>query len=69
MSVSLTERHGRDALDFCNLSGCEQLAHCSTHSAGNRLDLVITDIPNIVDAVVGTPLGKSSLLCKLCASC
>ena len=24
-SVSPTYRHGRDALDFCNLSGCEQL--------------------------------------------
>ena len=22
-SVSPTDRHGRDALDFCNLSGCE----------------------------------------------
>ena len=43
-SVSPTDRrHGRDALDFCNLSGCEQLVHRTTHIAGNRLDLVMTD--------------------------
>ena len=29
-SVSPTDRHGRDALDFCNLSGCEQLVRCPT---------------------------------------
>ena len=34
--VSLTERHGRNALHFCNLSGCEQLVRCPTH-------LLITD--------------------------
>ena len=27
-SVSPTGRHGHDALDFCNLSGCEQLVRC-----------------------------------------
>ena len=30
-----------------------------THIAGNRLDLVMTDVPDIVDAVVGTELGTS----------
>ena len=44
-SDSSTDRHGRDALDFCNLAGCEQLVHCPTHIAANRLDLVMTD-PN-----------------------
>ena len=58
-SVSPTERHGCDALDFCNLSGCEQLELCPTNIAGNRIDIVITDVPDIVDVVVGTPLGTS----------
>ena len=49
-SVYPTDRHGRDALDFCNLSGYEQLVRCATHIAGNRLDLVMTD---------GTPLETS----------
>ena len=30
-----------------------------THIAGNRLDLVITDVLDIVDVVDGTPLGTS----------
>ena len=55
-SVSLTDRHGRDALDFCNQPGYEQLVRCRTHIAGNRLDFVITDTPDTVDVFVGTPL-------------
>ena len=55
-SVSPTDRHGRDALDFFNLSGCEQLVRCPTHIAGNRIDLVMADVPDIVDVFVGTPL-------------
>ena len=39
-SVSTTDRHGRDALDFCNLSGCEQLVRGPIHIAGDRLDLL-----------------------------
>ena len=56
--VSSTDRHGRH-LDFCNLSGCEQLVDCPTQIAVNRLDLVMMDVPDIVDAFVGTPLGTS----------
>ena len=48
-SVSPTDLHGGDALDFCNLSGCEQFVCCPTHIAGNRLNLVMTDAPDIVD--------------------
>ena len=60
------DRHERDALDFCILSGCEQLVRCPTHIAGNRLDAVTTDVPDI-DLVVGTPQGFRTLLCQLCA--
>ena len=56
-SVSPTDRHWHGALDFCNLSGCEQLVRRPTHSAGNRLDLVTTDLPDIVDVFFGSPLG------------
>ena len=58
-SVSPTVRHGRDAFDFCNLSGCEQLVRCPTHIAGNRFDLVMTDVTDIVDVFVCTPMGTS----------
>ena len=58
-SVFPANRHGRDALDFCTLSGCEQLVRCPTHTAGNRPDRAMTDVPDIVDVVVGTTLGPS----------
>ena len=51
-----TDRHGLDALDFCKLSGWEQLVPCLTHIAGNRPDLVMTDAPDYVGVFVGTPL-------------
>ena len=57
--VSATDRHGSDVLDFYNPKGCEQLVRGPTHIAGNRLDLVMTDVHDIVDVVVGTPLGTS----------
>ena len=57
-SVSSTDRHGRDALDV-EMSGCEQLDRSPTHIAGNRLDLVTTDVPDIVDVFVCTPLSTS----------
>ena len=44
-SVSPTDRQGSDALEFCNLSDCEQLVRCPTHIAGNRLDLVMDGCP------------------------
>ena len=58
-SVSPTDRHGRDFLDFCNLFGCEQLVRCPTHNASNGLNIVVTEVPDIVDVVVGSPLGTS----------
>ena len=48
-----------NALDFCNLSDCKQLVRCPTHFAGNRLDIVMTEVPVIVDVFIGTPLGTS----------
>ena len=65
----LSDRHWRDALDFCNLPGCEQLVRCSTHIAGNILDLVMTDVPDIVDVVFGTSLGAPDHCFVSCASC
>ena len=58
-SVSPTDRYGHDALNFCNLSGCELLVCCPTHIAGDRLYLVMTDVPDIVDVFVVTPMGTS----------
>ena len=59
-SVSPADRHGRDALDICNLSGCEQLVLCSTHISGSNLGLVTIDVPDIVD-VFGSLAFHSAL--------
>ena len=48
-----------ETLDFCNLSGCEQLVRGATLLHDNRLDLVLTDVPNIVDISIGSLLGTS----------
>ena len=62
-SVSPTDQTGRDVLDFCKLSGCEQLVRCPTHIAGNRLEFVMADVPVILAVFVGTPLGTSDYCC------
>ena len=58
-SVSPTNGHGRRAYDFANLSGCHQLVDRPTHILGNTLDLLLTDVPGIVDATVSQPVGTS----------
>ena len=68
-SASPTDRQRRDDRDFCNLSGYEQLVHGPTFIAGNRVDLVMTNVPDIVDVVVGTPLGTSDHCFVGCALC
>ena len=56
-SASPTDRQGHVAFDLYNLSGCDQQIRCLTHIAGNRLDLVIMDAPDIAEVFVDTPLG------------
>ena len=43
--------------------------HCLTHIGGNRLDLVMTDAPDIVYMFVGTPLGTSDYCVVSCVLC
>ena len=62
-STSATDRHGIAALDFANLSGCVQLINEPTHQLGNCLDLLLTDVPGVVDSVVKPPLGGSDHSC------
>ena len=59
LGSSLTDRHGVAALDFCSLAGLQQLVNSPTHAGGNRLDLVMTDVPDVIDVSVSAPLGSS----------
>ena len=52
--------HGRNALQFCTLSGSQQLTNgFPRHTPNNCLDLVITNVPNIVEVSIGTKIGNS----------
>lgn len=59
ITKSVTEGHGREAQDLCDLPECEQLVCGVTQIAGNRLDLVMTDRPDIADLFIGSLLGTS----------
>ena len=43
-----TNRHGVAAFDFATVSGCDQLVVGPTHARGGTLDLLLTDVPDIV---------------------
>lgn len=60
-SISPTDRHGIHALDFCNLSECEQLIRVPTHVRGNRPDLAMTNAPGVVEVSIGSPVGSLDL--------
>ena len=57
--VSPTDHHENAAFDFANMSGCTQLIKEPTHKFGTYLDLLITDVPGVVDPVVDPPFGNS----------
>ena len=43
-----TSRHGVAAVEFVTVSGCDQLVTGPTHARGGTLDLLVTDVPDIV---------------------
>ena len=61
-SVSQTDTHGRALLDFATSSSCQQLVAGPTLSAGNPLDLVLTDVLGVVSVVVSPPVGRSDIV-------
>ena len=65
-SVFQTDVHGRALLNFATSSSSLQLVAGPTHSEGNPLDLVLTDVP--VSVLISAPVGRSdhsSLLLSL----
>ena len=48
LGSTTTNRHGVVAFDFATVSGCDQLVCCPTHARGGTLDLLITDVPDLV---------------------
>ena len=61
LGSTTTNRHGVAALDFATVSGCDQLVIGPTHARGGTLDLLMTDVPDLVRVTVVAPLGRSDL--------
>ena len=59
LGSTTTNRHEVAAFDFATVSGCEQLVVGPTHARGGTLDLLMTDIPDLVRFAVVAPIGNS----------
>ena len=57
--MNLTDCHGIAAFDFSNLSGYTQLIEKSTYKLNNCRNLLLIDVPDVVDLFIDPPLGKS----------
>ena len=59
MGTTTTNCHGVVAFDFATASGCDQLVADPTHARGGTLNLLMTDIPDLVRVAIVTPIGNS----------
>ena len=59
LGSTTTSRHGVAAFDFATVSGCDQLIVGPTHARGETLDLLMTDVPDLVRVAVVAPIGNS----------
>ena len=48
LGSTTTNRHGVAAFDFATVSDCDQLAVGPTHGRGGTLDLLMTDVPDLL---------------------
>ena len=53
------KRHGVAAFDFATVSGCDHLVVGPTHECGGTLDLLMTDVNDLVRVAVVAPIGNS----------
>ena len=58
-----TNRHEVVAFDFATVSGCDQFVVGPSHTRGGTLDLLMTDVPDLVWADVVAPIGNLAPLC------
>ena len=52
LGSATTNSHGVAAFDFATVSGCHQLVVGPTHARGGLLDLLMTDVPDLIRAAV-----------------
>ena len=59
LGSTTTNHHGVAAFDFATVSGCDQLVVGPTHARGGTLDLLMTDVPDLVRVAVVAQIGNS----------
>ena len=59
LGSTTTNRPGVAAFDFATVSGRDQLVVGPTHARGGTLDLLVTDIPDVVRVDVVESIGNS----------
>ena len=59
LGSTTTNRHGVAVFDVATVSGCDQLAVGPSHACGGTLDLLMTDVPDLVRVHVVAPKGNS----------
>ena len=58
LGSTTTNRHGVAAFNFATVSGCDQLVIGPTHALGGTLDLLTTDVLDLVRVAVVSPIGN-----------
>ena len=58
LGSTTTNRQGFAAFDFATVSGCDQLVVGVTDARGGTLDLLMTDVPDLVRVAVVAPIGN-----------
>ena len=59
LGSTTTNHHGVAAFNFATVSGCDQLVVGQTNVCGGTLDLLMTDVPDLVRVSVVAPKGNS----------
>ena len=59
LGSTTTNCHGVTAFDFTTVSCCNQLVVGPTHAHGGLLDLLLTNVPDLVRVAVVAPIGNS----------
>ena len=59
LGSTTTNSHCVVAFDFATVSGCDKLVVGQTHARGGILDLLMTDVPDLIRVAVVAPIGNS----------
>ena len=58
LGSTTTNRHEVASFDFATVSGCDKFVVGPTHARGETLDLLMTDVHDLVRVAVVAPIGN-----------